>query len=342
MTFHNHKGMDLEIRERRYKRGYNVNHLPNWLQTVLKDAEKSNLFANMLEALLAVASIPALAALFIYMAYVIGGSTNSQFIATASIIFGYVVFATLIARQQRGLELMVHDASHQAWHSGSAKINNILANLMVAFPVLSSVAAYWKSHRIHHGQFGSHLDPCRQRFAAMGLAHIDLSTKWKIARAVLTWIVPYNVAYYKEIGSLSLGQWGAFALWHLVVFIVPSSVLAYAFMDIGALEATSLSFVGWVVFWMIPTTLFLPVLRSIAESEEHDYEKGDTEFDTTYTNIGWAHQLLIHPKNDAFHLVHHMFPNIPERRHRHVHKLLMKHDPKYQAALQRTAILDRK
>lgn len=339
MTFHNHRGTGPCLPERRYKRGYNVNHLPDWLQKWLKEAEKSYLPASLLEAVLTVASVPAIAALYVYSVYVMNGVIESQIAIVAATMIGYILCSLFVARQQRGLELMVHDASHRAWCSSNVKLNNMFANLLVAYPVLSSVEAYWQSHRIHHGQFGSRLDPCRQRFAAMGLDHIDLSTKWKITCAVLKWIAPYNVAYYKEIGSLSFGQWGAFALWHLVILIFPTSAINTAWIGMSALEAIALSTMGWVFFWMIPFTLFLPVLRSIAESEEHDYEQGKTEFETTYTNIGWVHQLLIHPKNDAYHLIHHMFPSIPERRHRKVHKLLMKHDPKYRAALKRTSIL---
>lgn len=339
MTYHDKNKATSDVPLRRYKRGYDTNHLPVWLVKWLKEQEKSNLLISMIEAVLTVATIPIIFTLYAVSVYTARKFVISDLQMAAIFIVGYCLAAVLIARQQRGLELMVHDASHKSWYSVDAKINNMLADLLVAYPVLSSVSVYWKSHRIHHGKYGSHRDPCRQRFDDMGLAELDLSTKWKITCAVIKWIYPYNLAYYEEIGSLSLTQWGAFICWHLVVMIIPSSFAAHVFLEVGIVQSIAIGFSGWLMFWMLPFTFFLPVLRSIAESEEHDYENGDTEFDTTFTNIGLIHTLLIHPKNDAFHLVHHMFPMIPERRHRRVHKMLMKHDPKYQVALQRTIIL---
>jgi fatty acid desaturase len=356
MTYHDHKGVGTctrcgksrakrtcsvsdDMPERRYKRGYTTTHLSAAIQQQLKDAEDCAPLANVAEAILTLASIWLLIALFVWSASHMSGLTDSPGLTLAFLCIGYLLTATLIARQQRGLELMVHDASHRAWTRSQPVLNNRMADLLVAYPMLSSIEAYWKSHRIHHGSFGSHLDPCRQRFADMGLAHLDLSTKWKIARAVIAWLAPYNKAYYEEIGSLSLRQWARFAIWHIVVFIAPTAVLLSSLAGFEVASAVSVAFVIWIMLWMLPFTAVLPVLRSIAESEEHDYTRGETEFETTYTNDGWFHRALIHPKNDSYHVVHHMFPNVPERRHRRIHKLLMKHDPRYQAALRRSSVL---
>jgi fatty acid desaturase len=357
MTYHDHKGVGTcarcgksraksicsvsdDMPERRYKRGYDTTHLPAAVQKQLKDAEDGAPLANVVEAILTLASIPLLVALFVWSASHMSGLADSPWLTLALFSVGYLLTATLIARQQRGLELMVHDASHGAWTRSQPLLNNRMADLLVAYPMLSSIEAYWKSHRIHHGSFGSHLDPCRQRFANMGLAHLDLSTKWKIARAVIAWLAPYNKAYYEEIGSLSLRQWARFVIWHTAVFIAPTTVLLSSSYGFDGVSAVSSAFVIWIIFWMIPFIVVLPVSRSIAESEEHDYTQGETEFETTYTNDGWLHRALIHPKNDSYHLVHHMFPNIPERRHRRIHKLLMTHDPRYQAALRRSSVLE--
>jgi fatty acid desaturase len=356
MTYYTHKGdgtcascdksciegiraLSDDMPDRRYKRGYDTTHLPEAIQKRLKDAEASAPVANVAEAILTVASIALLAVLFWWAASHVSDLTHNPGLTVALFGIGYVPTAILIARQQRGLELMVHDASHRAWIRSLPTLNDKMADLLVAYPMLSSVEAYWKSHRSHHGSFGSHLDPCRQRFANMGLAHLDLSTKWKIARAVIAWLAPYNKAYYEEIGSLSLRQWARFAIWHTFVFIVPTTVLLSSSDSFDVASAVPTAFVIWMMFWMFPQIAFLPVSRSIAEAEEHDYNKGKTEFETTYTNDGWLHRLLIHPKNDSYHLVHHMFPNIPERRHRRIHMLLMEHDPRYRTALRRSSVL---
>jgi len=206
---------------------------------------------------------------------------------------------------------------------------------------MSRVERYWQSHRVHHGTYGTHEDPCRRRFQEMGTSNVDLSTRWNVIRAVLRWLPQYNMTYYREIGGLSLKQWFSFCAWHSVVFIAPISIGCWAGGPAEGVSAIAVAIVVWIVFWMIPATAILPVLRSIAETEEHDYDLGETEFETTFTNTGWWHKVLIHPKNDAYHLVHHMFPNIPERVHHKVHKLLMQHDPQYRSSLHRKGVLQK-
>lgn len=64
-------------------------------------------------------------------------------------------------------------------HGAAATESDALANVLVAAPVLSWLSAYWKSHRIHRVHYGGDEDPCRRRFAAMGIGHIDLSIRMK-------------------------------------------------------------------------------------------------------------------------------------------------------------------
>jgi fatty acid desaturase len=324
---------------KRYRRGYHITHLGADIQGKLRAWEKTNLAACIVEALLTIGSIPAIGVTLVGSLWLLHGLGAAGWLLTVIIIAGYPLAATLIARQQRCLELMVHDASHRCWHGNSARLNNLAANLLVAFPMLSHVERYWRSHRVHHGTYGSDEDPCRRRFRTMGAGDIDLSTHWKLIGAVLRRLPRYNMAYYREIGSLSARQWGLFLLWHLLVFVAPLWIGLAAAIPAGAYPALSIALLAWILVWVVPATVFLPVLRSVAEMEEHDYDLAETEFGTTFTNTGWWHKALIHPRNDAYHLLHHMFPKIPERVHHRVHRLLMAHDPQYRSALHRTRVL---
>lgn len=324
---------------KRYKRGLGPDDTPDERRGWLKNMEETCVWCSALEALFTIASVPMISAVFCTAIWWLSVTHMPIWMMSVFAIIGYVVVITVIARQQRVMELMVHDASHGCWHRASKWINDLLADWLIAVPVLSSVKRYWSSHRPHHGAYGGHLDPCRKRFEAMGLGHLDLSTSWKITWAVLRWLPQYNAEYYREIGSLSFAQFGKFVLWHVAVLMAPLAVGFMVFTDMTVVEAFPVAFVFWVLFWMIPSTLSLPVIRSIAESEEHDYDRGDNEYDTTYTNRGFWHRVLFHPANDAYHLIHHMYPNIPMRVHHKVHKYLMQNDPKYRSSLHRTQIL---
>lgn len=265
---------------------------------------------------------------------------NSAALVVFAVIVLYPISIVAIARQQRGLELMVHDASHQAWHHKSKVLNNLIANLVVAYPMLMTVEAYWKFHCVHHARYGSELDPCRQRFARIGLGHLDLSTRWKIARAVIRWLPGYNIEYYKEIGSRSMLTWRNLVIWHSAAFVVPTAIVL-SFTEAGRDFQTAMyvSCGLWLIFWVVPALSALPVIRSVAESEEHDYQRGETEYGTTFTNIGRWHKLLFHPWNDEYHLIHHMFLNMPQRVQHRVHALLMEHDELYRNSLKRSSVL---
>lgn len=306
-------------RRRGRSRGYSTLHLPEDVQVLLKSFEKTSTIGSLADCLLYYISILMVAG-FCVLAW-----TYNPLLGLAC----YAVGLLAIARQLRGLELMVHDASHWCWEKENKSLNDRLANGFVAFPTMGTVEAYRKGHFIHHGTYAGEQDPCKRRFAAMGLGDVDLSTKWSILRAVLRWLPQYNLVYYTEIGSKSWSMLASWALWHVTLVILPLSLMFGA--GIGLLL--------WTLFWLVPMLVSLPVLRSIAEAEEHDYERGETEFESTYTNDGLIHHILWHPWNDGYHQVHHMFPNISARYHHKVHKLLMKFDEKYKAGPIRTKTL---
>lgn len=306
-------------RRRGVSRGYHSNHLPEEVIRQLKALEKTSLAGSITDCVVYFGTIVLAAAICVTLWRVSP--------VLGALAYGLVLI--VIARQQRAIELMVHDASHWSWDRDNKVRNDRVADCCVGFPVMSTTGAYRKSHFIHHGTFAGEQDPCKRRFASMGLGHLDLSTKWAITRSVLRWLPAYNVAYYTEIGSktwMMLAQWLA---WHLSFFILPLGLI------FGLAQGT----LYWALFWLIPMLSTLPVLRSIAEAEEHDYERGDTEFDATFTNNGWIHHLLWHPWNDAYHQVHHLYPNISQRQHHKVHKLLLKHDEKYRNGPIRTRTL---
>ncbi len=244
----------------------------------------------------------------------------------------YLLTALFVARQIRGLENMVHDASHLTWLRKSKKWNNILTTFTLGSPVLSDVSAYSNSHDIHHKSFASSKDPCWVRLNNMGVANIDLSTKYKIITSVLRWLPLYNLEYYKEIGSKNIFVIIRFISWHFIIYLLP----------MAAIFGFQTSFFLWIFYFFIPLTVTLPCVRSIAEVEEHDYHRETTEFLTTYNNVGIMHHLLFHPFRDSYHLIHHMFPTISVHKHKKLHHFLLKNDIFYaQQQLSRHKVLEK-
>ena len=232
----------------------------------------------------------------------------------------YPLAGLAIARQQRGLELLVHDGSHRAWYRKNPRLNDFLTNVLAAYPSFSDVAQYWVFHKIHHAGYGSEQDPCKRRFESMRLAFEP--------GGLLPTMVSYTFGWYREAARKPAALVRA-AAWHSCVFLIP----------MGMALGWSTASIAWALFWLIPQFVFLPPLRFIAELEEHDYSDGQTESSGTYTNVGWLHTWVVHPLKDGYHLIHHAFPSVPQWKHKALHKLLMKVSQKYRFSRGRATLL---
>jgi fatty acid desaturase len=228
----------------------------------------------------------------------------------------YVLLSAGIARFQRGLECLVHEASHYNWLRSQHCLNDRLGNWLVARPVFSEVNLYRKGHKPHHRLFGSEHDTDLARYRELAIEDLSRST------------VPYFIrGMAQRIGRYVAGWWRAnrshprsFVLgiaWHLTFLVLPLALIT------NLREALLL----WLLFWLVPFTCFLPWQRFIAEAAKHQYRGHDNEFDSTVSNIGVVHRWLLHPHNDGFHLVHHLFPGIPHHQLKRTHYGLSRLDP---------------
>jgi fatty acid desaturase len=219
------------------------------------------------------------------------------------------ILLAVVARSLRGLECLVHEAAHYNWSRSKAQ-NDLWANLLAAWPTSSTVEAYRAQHSEHHRHFDTARDPDRARLGTLRAA-IDL------AHPLATLLV---VARYAHGFSTSAGSHLYRALaWHLVVFVLPLALLF----------GPALGAAAWLGYVVLPWVALLPVLRLVGELEEHDYEGGGAVLDATFQNVGFLHGLLVHPHRDGFHVVHHLFPNVPQQHLVRAHALLVVHSHPY-------------
>ncbi len=281
----------------RWPRGFQLLGIP---KEQIDKLLKPRLIESISWALFYQATIPTIAAANVSV-YLWGG------IAPATLAYAASVF--LIARQQRGIECMVHDASHGNW-TKNRKLNNKLADLLVAYPSLQSIKEYWRSHKRHHGCFAGLDDPCRRRYYELRSLFAD--------NHIIRLIIHYILGYYKEVARKPITVL-RYAAWHGIVYIFPLSFI------FGLPVALPI----WTLFWLVPQATVLQLIRLVGELEEHDYEIRTTEAEATYSNIGFLHRFLIHPHGDAFHWVHHCLPKLPECRNGVIHRLALKYSEQY-------------
>lgn len=214
-------------------------------------------------------------------------------------VAGYLITLPFVLRAMRGLECLVHDASHLSLSRRHRLLNDVLANLLAAFPTLSTVQRYRASHSLHHEQFNTPADVDKHRHRDHDFHGLKRRPVLELVRGLLVRYRRYLPGWWKAIGSNGLTL-SAFAGWHFVFVGLLASRLGWP--PVVA---------GWVVTWFVPFFFFLPMLRMFGEAGEHDYSIDGGSWEATYTNTRWLHRWLIYPHNDWLHTLHHMYPWIP-------------------------------
>lgn len=154
-------------------------------------------------------------------------------------------------RTMRGLECLVHEASHYNF-TRKRRLNDALADGLCAWPVLSQVAKYRKSHMVHHRAFEHETDPDRIRFEKLGLTMLDRSDPWRLALGIARRLLPYIPGWWWAIG-VDLATMLRFAVWHVALFLLP----------MGLLLGWGAGLTLWLLTWAAPVFFVLPVVRFI-------------------------------------------------------------------------------
>jgi fatty acid desaturase len=231
-----------------------------------------------------------------------------------------------IGSRQRGFENLVHDGSHYNWWRAKKDLNDVLVDALVAAPMALLVAIYRANHMLHHGAFGTDIDPCFRRetmIRAEYARHIPLLRRLIAASQQL---VRLNADFYRtQLSSGGIKPLAAFVPWHALVWWLPLT-LWFGPYGLGY----------WVVLWAIPMLITLPVIRALAEADKHDYNRAADELGATFTNDGWIARVVVHPAGDAWHAAHHMRMTVPAWKVRSFHEFMMGASIEYRSQIHET------
>jgi fatty acid desaturase len=204
----------------------------------------------------------------------------------------------LCARAQRGFENLTHEASHGNFCREFPSLNDGVANWLCANWVLISVQLFRDPHKRHHKYFGSDADPDKIRFDRLSLDVMPRQSSYELT-LYLVRVLPTYVRDY----------WGQFS--DKKRQLINSLLSHAAFATFVSITIYDKFWLLWILYFWVPFIFFLPVLRFFAEAEEHRYQNAESEFGSTFSNIGWFQRWFLHPHGDAFHLLHHMLPQVP-------------------------------
>lgn len=227
--------------------------------------------------------------------------------------FAIGLLMLFVGTRFRGINNIVHECSHFAF-SQERSDNMLLGKLSSAF-LLKSFDAYRKEHMTHHAHLGDYdKDLDFQNIRDFGLE--QPLTPAAIARHVVTPLVGLHLPHYLGV-SLSVKDGFGYAL--LKVALLAG---AAAFTFINPLAA--------ILMLIIPFAWIYSALNFWTDVVDHGglLETGDELHASRNLLVPRPIRAILFPRNDCYHLIHHLFPNIPVQHFDRVHEELME-NPAY-------------
>lgn len=243
----------------------------------------------------------------------------------------YLLAGVVIGSRIQCLAMIMHDACHGLLFS-NRRLNNLIGDIFVSYPLLMSVDLYRANHMQHHRHTNTirdydyrvqRKDP-DQHFPKSGRAMGVLLVRslfglnyYRVARAGRVWAPIANFHNPRRFGfdyRLSLRL--RYVAWAIVIYgLILWSPWRWQILGL----------------FMIPQFIWVNVFNRIRAMAEHNGVADERELNGTRTVIPTVlDRFLIAPLNVSYHLEHHLFPSVPWYNLRRLHTHLMT-DPAYVA-----------
>lgn len=249
----------------------------------------------------------------------------------------FFVAIILLAGAQVGLSILMHDASHRSLFSND-KVNDFVGEYLCALPTFNSLAGYRAYHMAHHRLAGTIDDPDLHMTEQYPVSKASLRRKllrdisgltgiksligllgmkcgyWQYKLNGLTIRVDYEQkqtsldyakTFIKNNGLVSIG-------WQIGMWAVLYSL------------GHGLSFVLWVLAYLIPFPLFLRVRQIADHAVVEEMLSTNPLLHARSSQANWLEKLLISPHHEHYHLEHHFLATAPSWNLPKLHAILMK------------------
>ncbi|KMK64813.1 fatty acid desaturase [Puniceibacterium sp. IMCC21224] len=248
---------------------------------------------------------------FGYVAQILGAVAAGAYLL--SLTFGWatpvaaLALMIFVATRFRGLNNIIHECSHATFTR--VRSHNTLIGKFCAVLLFSSFMDYRDEHLTHHAHLGDYdHDHDLQGIKDLKL-HEPLSAR-VILRHLVTPFLGRHLPYYLHLDLTARDGKVSLLLKLLVLTSVAFCLVLFP--------------VTTILFLVLPFTLLYSALNYWTDCLDHGgiVASGD-DLDAS-RNILAPHLIryLFFPRNDCFHLVHHLFPHVPARLLEASHKLL--------------------
>lgn len=219
----------------------------------------------------------------------------------------WLLACVCIGSRLHALGIMAHDGTHGLLFR-NRRLNDLVVELLLAWPVFLSLPAYRQMHKQHHRLLNTAEDPDWARNRPDRLA---TSRGWLEFLRIMGGINGEQRQLLRFVGANSPAEKPMVP--RLLIFAVV----------VGAAVATgSLALVG--KYWLAPFfSWFLLSMRLKGTAEHFAVENTEACNAARTLRPGIFARLLIAPKNVHFHIEHHLYPSVPFYRLPALHAALM-------------------
>jgi fatty acid desaturase len=239
---------------------------------------------------------------------------------TTSNVVASLLCILLIATRQHALLALMHEYSHFQLSRRRPWFNDLIGDVLTAFPFFITVHGFRRNHMPHHWHVSTGQDPnwvssrrkTRYHFPMTRGRLLAEVLKHALGRYTLEELKGYTVDSGMAV-SLPRGVW-----WAQVAF----------FALIAAVATWQHLWWGILLYWIVPMSTFLMAILYIRDVGEHFGMPSAGVANSRTVLAGWLERLLISQNGVNYHAEHHLFPSVPFFRLGRLHRALMA-DPAY-------------
>ena len=252
---------------------------------------------------------------FIVLGYiaqiVIAAALGSQLLALSTsplTVFAIIILIVFIGTRMRGLNNIVHECSHSTF--SAERSDNALIGKFCASLLFGSFCTYRDIHLSHHSHVGDYEhDLDLQSIQHLGIH--DPLTPRVMLRHFITPFLGRHLPYYLGLNMSTRDGYPFLAL-KIVLLLAIGLFTAFSPMT-GAL------------FVVTPLVFVYSAFNYWADCMDHaGIVPADDELDSSRNILAPRFlRWLLFPRNDCFHLVHHLFPHVPARHLATTHAVLV-------------------
>jgi fatty acid desaturase len=224
-----------------------------------------------------------------------------------------------IGTRLRGINNIVHECAHFAFSED--RLDNDFFGKLSSALILKSFAAYRKDHLSHHAYLG---DYDRDRdFGNLRQFAFEHGLTWRmLGRHILTPLLGLHLRRYVSI-DLTARDGQNFAVFKLGLVI-------------GAVVFAWFAPLALLLFVVIPFVWINPAINYWTDCVDHGglLHSGDDILKSRNLIVPAPLRVILFPRNDCYHLIHHLFPSVPIDHFDRCHTHLLSH-PDYRKTLSR-------